>query len=139
MAEMEPANSRLDKAWYFVWLFGLGAGIAIYAVAAGSGFGELPTSEVAVVAMGAVNAIGVIAVAPINAIGIVAIGGVNSIAVVSIGTINSVGVIAIGGWNTVGLVSIGGMLNSYGAMMSTVNVRTGGPLVTMQDFKVLRK
>ena len=139
MAEMEPANTRLDKAWYFVWLLGLSAGIAIYAVAAGGGFGTLDTSEVAVVAVGAVNAIGVIAVAPVNAIGIVAIGGVNSIAVVSIGTINSVGVIAIGGWNTLGLVSIGGMLNSYGTLMSTVNVRTGGPLITMQDFKTLRK
>lgn len=139
MAGMEPSNSRLDKTWYFVWLFGLGAGIAIYSVAAGGAFGELETSQVAVVATGAVNAIGVIAVAPVNAIGIVAIGGVNSIAVVSIGTVNSVGVIAIGGWNTLGLVSIGGMLNSYGVMMSTVNVRTGGPLVTMQDFKTLRK
>ena len=139
MAGMEPSNSRLDKTWYFVWLFGLGAGIAIYSVAAGGAFGNLETSQVAVVATGAVNAIGVIAVAPVNAIGIVAIGGVNSIAVVSIGTVNSVGVIAIGGWNTLGLVSIGGMLNSYGVMMSTVNVRTGGPLVTMQDFKTLRK
>ena len=139
MAGMEPSNTRLDKTWYFVWLLGLAAGIAIYSVAAGGAFGDLPTSQVAVVAVGAVNAIGVIAVAPVNAIGIVAIGGVNSIAVVSIGTVNSVGVIAIGGWNTLGLVSLGGVFNSYGVLMSTVSARTGGALVSMGDVKVLRK
>ena len=139
MAEMEPSNTRLDKTWYFVWLLGLAAGIAIYSVAAGGAFGNLETSQVAVVAVGAVNAIGIIAVAPVNAIGIVAIGGVNSIAVVSIGTVNSVGVIAIGGWNTLGLVSLGGVFNSYGALMSTVSARTGGALVSMGDVKVLRK
>ena len=141
MAEAGSASSRFDKVWYWLWLLGLGGGVVVYGLTAGGVFsdGALPVSEVGVIAAGAVNAIGIIAVAPINAIGIVAIGGVNSIAVVSIGTINSVGVIAIGGWNTAGLVSLGGAFNSYGVMMATVNARTGGPLVTMHDVKVLRK
>ena len=141
MSEAQFSSGRLDKAWYWLWLLGLGAGVVIYGLTAGGVFsdGDLPVSEVGVIAAGAVNAIGVIAVAPINAIGIVAIGGVNSIAVVSIGTINSVGVIAIGGWNTAGLISLGGAFNSYGVMMATVNARTGGPLVTMHDLKMLRK
>lgn len=107
---------ELDKmrGWTFLWALAVIGGMALmFALTQWGLVDNVPTSDIAAVAVGTNNGIGVVAFGGWNAIGILSIGGANSVGIVAIGGLNSIGIVAFGGINSVGVISFGG-LNAYG-------------------------
>ncbi|MDE0497579.1 MAG: hypothetical protein OXH86_09515 [Acidimicrobiaceae bacterium] len=118
----DAGQHELDKmrGWTFLWALAIAGGMALmFALTQWGLVDEVPTGDIAAIAVGTNNGIGVVAFGGWNAIGILSIGGANSVGIVAIGGLNSIGIVSFGGINSVGVLSFGG-LNAYG---STTGIR----------------
>lgn len=112
----DTGQHEFDKmrGWTFLWALAVLSGMALmFALTQWGLVDNVPTGDIAAVAVGASNGIGVVAFGGWNAIGILSIGGANSVGIVAIGGLNSIGIVSFGGVNSVGVISFGG-LNAYG-------------------------
>lgn len=111
----DTGQHELDKmrGWTFLWVLAVAGGMALmFALTQWGLVDDVPTGDIAAIAVGTSNGIGVVAFGGWNAIGILSIGGANSVGIVAIGGLNSVGIVSFGGINSVGVLSFGG-LNAY--------------------------
>jgi len=132
----DAGQHELDKmrGWTFLWALAIAGGMALmFALTQWGLVDEVPTGDIAAIAVGTSNGIGVVAFGGWNAIGIISIGGANSIGVISIGGLNSLGVISFGGLTAGGGVTYGG-LSSFGIVRgvrflawSPLRMRAGQP------------